>query len=350
MNASIMLFEGPLPYRASWINRLNLVVDKWLQPFWMYYFFLFLILFFSITIGKWIDGTYLVGHFYLPHVLFAGAAAYTLGLIHWLVRGIPNTFKLMRPVLNCDDATYETLLYQLNNSPSVPVLLGSLAGLLWGILLQQIFLKPIMGILQLSTSPLSSLIDGSILALTWVVLGGSIVCLIHLLRTINKIYLQHTHIRLFQPQPLYVLSNLAGRAALGVAIYALLWVAVTPSIASAPAILGMLLFIEGLALATFLIPLIGVHQLLLAEKHQLQEMIGKRLQRIMAEIHERIESGDTGGIDFLQKQMSVLQSQQTILEKAPTWPWHPDTIRLVATSVLIPILIFIAQRILGQFI
>ena len=350
MNASIMTFNEPLPYRASWINRFNLLIDKLPQPFWMYYVGFFALLFLSITFSKWIDKTYPVGHFYLPHVLFAGAAAYTLGLIHWLVRGIPGTFKAMRPVLNCDDSAYETLLYQLNNTPSVPVLLGSLGGLLWGILLQQILLKPLMGILKLSTSPLSSFIDGSILALTWVVLGGGIVCLIHLLQTINRIYLQHTRIQLFQPQPLYILSNLAGRAALGVAIYALLWVAVTPSIVNAPAILGMLLLIEGLAAATFLIPLLGVHQLLLSEKHSLQESVGKRLQRIMSEIHERIETGDTAGIDFLQKQMSVLQAQQSILKKAPTWPWHPDTIRLVATSILIPVLVFIAQRILGQFI
>jgi hypothetical protein len=339
-----------LPFRASWMNRLNTLIEKFPQPFWMYYLSFALLIFMVITATKWADGAYPTGTFYLPHALFAGAAAYTLGLIHWLVRGIPNSFKLMRPVLKNDEANFDELLYRLSNAPSTPVLLGSFLGLLWGIFLQQVLLKPLMTTLKLSTSPLSSIVDSCVLALTWVVLGGGIVCLIHLLRTINLIYLSYTHIQLFQPQPLYTLSNLAGRSALGVAIYALLWVALTPGTANAPAILGMLLFIEGLAAATFLIPLVGVHQLLLSEKHQLQESVGKRLHRIMAEIHDRIESGDTTGIDFLQKQMSILQTQQAILEKAPTWPWHPDTVRLVATSILIPVLVFIAQRMLGQLI
>jgi hypothetical protein len=44
----------------------------------------------------------------------------------------------------------------------------------------------------------------------------------------------------------------------------------------------------------------------------------------------------------------LLQTEQTTLEKAPTWPWHPETIRVVLTAIAIPMLVWLAQRVLER--
>lgn len=175
-------------------------------------------------------------------------------------------------------------------------------------------------------------------------------CLLHLLFTINDIYLNHTRILIFQQQPLYALSGLAARSALGVAVYALLWIVLTPGVNASPVVLGTVAFMQLLAAATFIVPLLGVHGLLLREKHQLQEIVGGKLQNVLGDIHQHMEEGNASGVEGLQKMMNVLQSELGTLEKVPTWPWHPETIRLVATAILLPMLVWISQRVLSSLL
>lgn len=337
-----------LPYSPSWINRLNAWVERLPGPYWPYYIGFAVLTFAALTAIKWADGTYPVGTFYLPHALFACAGVYTLALVHWLVHGIPGVLERMRSVLRGGEAEYLNLLYRLSTSPAKPVALGTLLGAAWGFLLQLFFLSPVMGVLKLSLSPFAAWFDGTLLVLTWATLGGAVFCLLHLLRTINDIYLNHTRILIFQQQPLYALSGLAARSALGVAVYALLWIVLTPGVNASPVVLGTVAFMQLLAAGTFILPLLGVHALLLREKHQLQELVGGKLQNVLSDIHQRMENGDTAGIDGQQKLMGVLQSELGTLEKAPTWPWHPETIRLVITAILLPMLIWLGQRFLGK--
>lgn len=339
-----------LPYRPAWINRLNAWVERLPGPWWPYYLGFAVAIFALLTAIKWADGTYPVGTFYLPHALFACAGIYTLALVHWLVQGIPDVLERMRSVLRGGEGEYLNLLYRLSTSPAKPVALGTVLGAVWGFLLQLFFLSPVMGVLKLSVSPLAAWFDGTLLVLTWATLGGAVFCLLHLLHTINDVYLNHTRILIFQQQPLYALSGLAARSALGVAVYALLWIVLTPGVNASPVVLGTVIFMQLLAAATFIVPLLGVHALLLREKHQLQEMVGGKLQNVLGDIHQHMEEGNASGVESLQKMMNVLQSELGTLEKAPTWPWHPETIRLVATAILLPMLVWISQRVLSSLL
>lgn len=339
-----------LPYRPAWINRLNAWVERLPGPWWPYYLGFAVAIFALLTAIKWADGTYPVGTFYLPHALFACAGIYTLALVHWLVQGIPGVLERMRSVLRGGEGEYLSLLYRLSTSPAKPVALGTGLGAVWGVLLQLFFLSPVMGVLKLSVSPLAAWFDGTLLVLTWATLGGAVFCLLHLLFTINDIYLNHTRILIFQQQPLYALSGLAARSALGVAVYALLWIVLTPGVNASPVVLGTVAFMQLLAAATFIVPLLGVHGLLLREKHQLQEIVGGKLQNVLGDIHQHMEEGNASGVEGLQKMMNVLQSELGTLEKVPTWPWHPETIRLVATAILLPMLVWISQRVLSSLL
>ncbi|HEU4742479.1 MAG TPA: hypothetical protein VFS50_12875 [Meiothermus sp.] len=337
------------PYRPGWVNRWVAWVERLPLPYWVYYLGLAIAIVGVQNWIKWYDGTLPPGSFFLPLILFSCAGVYALALMHSLIRRVPETLERLRPALKGDEAAYLKLLYRLANAPALPVLLATLAGLALGAVLQSWLLRPVLPIFKLSVTPTSTVFDGTLFILTWGVLGAGLYSLLHFLRGISQIYLEHTEVNLFQPQPLYSLSGLASRAALGVALYNLPWITLTPGASNVPAIVVLTLIFQFMAAAVFFVPLLGVHQLLLEDKYRRQQIVGKKLQYVLEQIHQKMDSGDASGIDPLQKLLSLLQTEQSTLEKAPTWPWNPETMRLVITAIGVPMLVWLIQRALNRF-
>lgn len=341
--------HDPERYQPGWVNRWVEQIERLPLPYWVYYLGLAVAIVGVQSWIKWYDGTLPAGSFFLPLLLFSCAGVYALALMHSLIRRVPEALERLRPALKEDDTTYSKLLYHLAHAPAFPVLLATLAGLIVGAVLQTWLMRPFLPTFKLSTTPTSTLFDGTLFVLTWGVLGAGLYSLLHFLRGINQIYLQHTQVNLFQPQPLYALSGLASRAALGIALYNLPWITFTPGASNVPAIVVLTLIFQFMAAAVFFVPLLGVHRILLEDKYQRQQVAGKKLQYVLEQIHQKMDSGDTSGIDALQKLLGLLQTEQGTLEKAPTWPWNPETMRLVITAIGVPMLVWLIQRALNRF-
>lgn len=348
MAESLVAPSPPLPYHPGWINRLMVWVDRLPFPYWLFYAGLAGAIVLAQHTIKWNDGTLPKGNIDLPLVLFASVGVYALGLMHHLNRRIPSAMQTLRPIYTGDEATFQRLVYQLSTAAALPVFVATLAGMASGYALQTWLMHPVLPLFKLSTTPISTVFDGTLLVLTWGVLGAGVYGLIDFLQTIAYAY-KHTDVNLFQPQPLYSLSGLASRAAIGIAFYNLPWITLTPGASQVPAIVALTFGFQLLALATFVWPLLGVHTQLLEDKHRRQQQSGKKLQFVLQQIHHKIETGDGSGLDTLQKQLGLLQIEQTTLDKAPTWPWHPETIRVVITAIAIPMAVWLAQRGLERF-
>jgi len=103
-----------------------------------------------------------------------------------------------------------------------------------------------------------------------------------------------------------------------------------------------------LAGITFAAPLWGVHRMLENAQHAAQSAAGQRLHSSLRELHECIDRRAYGEVDALTKAVAGLKEELALLERIPTWPWKPDTPRLLATAIVLPIVLWLVTRLLER--
>jgi hypothetical protein len=173
---------------------------------------------------------------------------------------------------------------------------------------------------------------------------------IHQLRLVNTIYTNYTRINLFQLGPLYALSGLAARTAIGIGIPTYLWFQVNTTTTAKDLALAMFegAFLGLLVIATFIWPLWGAHRLLQQEKQRLKDAAAARVEATIAELHTRVDTRDLRDGDVLKDVLDGLVTEQGVVDKLPTWPWQPEMARGVGAAFLLPLFIWFVQRLLER--
>jgi hypothetical protein len=97
----------------------------------------------------------------------------------------------------------------------------------------------------------------------------------------------------------------------------------------------------------FLIPLMRINTRMRAEKQRLLDELGKRQRQLHERLMQASNTRSLSGIGALQTAIEALSHHRTELQKLPTWPWQPIAIRGLATTMLLPILTYLVQRLLG---
>jgi hypothetical protein len=149
-------------------------------------------------------------------------------------------------------------------------------------------------------------------------------------------------------RPLYAFSGITALTAVTLAIGAYGWTALNPENLQKVDLvsIGILVLITVLALASFVWPLAGIHRLLGEEKGRLLDETNVRLKATIAELHRQIDEGDLEDVSNLNTALSTLEMERTALKAIPTWPWEPETPRLLITALGLPLGLWIIQYIL----
>jgi len=63
-----------------------------------------------------------------------------------------------------------------------------------------------------------------------------------------------------------------------------------------------------------------------------------------------VDAVDLARGDALNKTLGSLLQQREVLAKLPTWPWSSGTVRGFVSVILLPLVLFMVQRFLGQFL
>jgi hypothetical protein len=180
--------------------------------------------------------------------------------------------------------------------------------------------------------------------------GVAIYHTIHQLRLVNEIYTHHTRINLFQRGSLYALSRLAARTAIGLSIPTYLWSQAGTK--SSPGEVGIGLyetaFYAVLIGLTFVWPLVGAHGLLEKEKERLKDEVAKRVEATIADLHSRVDTGEMQDRDALKDTLDGLVAEQGVIDKLRTWPWQTQTVSGLGVALLLPIIIWVIQRVLER--
>jgi hypothetical protein len=63
-----------------------------------------------------------------------------------------------------------------------------------------------------------------------------------------------------------------------------------------------------------------------------------------------VDRRDWAGADRLHAALTALERGRTAIERVPTWPWRPETLRGLVAAVLLPAVIWLIQFGLGKLL
>ncbi len=95
-------------------------------------------------------------------------------------------------------------------------------------------------------------------------------------------------------------------------------------------------------------PLLGIHRRLVAEKRKALAESARRFEAAVAELHQRVDKKAMTKMDDLNKTLASLELERAALQRIPTWPWDPGTLRGLAATLVLPLVIWLVQYILQR--
>jgi hypothetical protein len=107
-------------------------------------------------------------------------------------------------------------------------------------------------------------------------------------------------------------------------------------------LVGAILF-GALAVLTFLLPLGGLHRRLAEEKELALAENSRRWRACTTELYGRVDRRDWAGADRLNATLTALERGRSSIERVPTWPWRPETLRSMTAALLLPVVIWLLQ-------
>jgi hypothetical protein len=338
------------PYAPSWSDRHQAWVTRLPGPSWLYYAAVASVLVLFQAAVLWAEGAYPIGTLVAAHALIALMIPLFLALAHWLDDRASAAFASLRPALSASEQDAGRLRYQLTTLPARPALLASMAGLVF-ILIMYVITDTAGSFDDLAEFPLSKALVLSLYTLVWWFIAFFVYHTVHQLRMVHLVYTRHTRANLFRMRPLYGLSGLTALTGASLAGIIYGWLAINPDLLAEPIALAIVLPLTLLALLAFGWPLLGIHGLLVEEKGRLTDECTLRLEATIAELHRRVDEGALAGMDDLNKTIASLELELNLLDKVPTWPWRPETVRLLLTALALPLglwlLQYVLQRVMG---
>lgn len=350
--------ESIRPYPPSFVDRIADWVRRLPIPSWLVYLALALALLTVNLVIKWLDGTFPMGT--LPdgvvlwqQILGAATFPYALALLHYLDNSAQEALDDFRPAMQLDDAEYRKLRYQFTTLPVRPAFIAASIGALYGVAFLWSSSPADIEKYKFFSSVPATIFQVITLALGYASAGLVIYHSIRQLRMVSRIYTTYARIDLFNLAPVHALSRLAARTAIAMAIISYAWAFINfendSTQVSASSIFEVVTF-SAVIVLIFIWPLLGARRLLREAKARAKTAAQQQFKAAAAELHRRREAGDFSDMGGINEALDGLLKEQSVLDRISTWPWQPETIRGVATAILLPILIWFITRVLERFV
>jgi hypothetical protein len=284
--------------------------------------------------------------------VLTGSSVYYLATIHYLDKVAADAVDKFCPSMFVSEPQDAKVSYRLTHLPARTVRILTLVGIALAMLM-------IAGIQQgyvhtdqhyFGTSMAAQLYWRAALIADQILFWNLIYHNIHQLRIVNLIYARYTRIDLFNLTPLYSFSRLSAYTALSTILIAYLWLATFPWLSNDYLVIGSWLIGILAAMAGFILPLLGIHSRLVAEKQRWKVDVGQSLKVSITNFQQSIADRNHEEVELLLKVIEGIKQQQAILDQIPTWPWQPGTVRGLTTTVLVPIFLWVALRVLERII
>jgi hypothetical protein len=335
------------PYSPSWLNRLLNWIDTRPGPAWPYYL-IGILLFGVIVFGAtWMLDGGPVETVDTGPLFFTVYPVYFIALMHYLDGEARSALAKFRPALQVSDAEYARIEYELTTVPARGAWWVTAFAILFG------FYDMFNGETLSLSQP--TLIVGITIVALFTAFG--IACFfilafhtIRQLRMVNKIHASASTINLFEASPAYAFSQLTARTGIGLMLFAYFDFVLNPPDPTEPLTYLLMGTVLVVAVAAFVLPLLGMHQRLVQEKNKVEADINRGVETIHRKLQERMASENFANLEELDKTLSILLSLREVVVKIPTWPWQAETLRGFISALLIPILIWAFTEVLERYV
>jgi len=340
------------PFTPSWLDHLQDWIEGLPIPSGAIYLFAAVVLSLLMHVPRWLDESLPPGTLEVNQLTAAIFPVYFFALIHYLNSTARRALANFRPLLDLKAPDYASYEYTLSKMPRrlgyLAVLIGAFIGALsffsspdaWGV-------RPGFSALSRASLLLGALAV-QIGATYWIFQA------IRQARTIDRIHRITKRVNVFHRDPVYSFSSLTLRSAGGflLATYSYLFIAFYLGLAAIPSAVDAVTigFAIALSLAIFFLPLSRMHGLLEAEKKRLLLETGERYARLVDRFSREVDKGKFTDLDSTARAIATLASQRELLAKVSPWPWRPETLRSLLTTVALPVILYLASRLVGRLL
>jgi hypothetical protein len=336
------------PYAPSILDRFMNWVKQLPVPYWVTYLTLFIVEGVVNHVFNWADGWLPAFTFSPISLLFPFWLWGSFAIITYLNSISLEALSSFRPLLDVSDKTMRRLEYEFTTMPSRGVIISGGFWAIWYCGLTFLAFDGFYRAFGLGTFiTVLTILEGLITFLT-----GSVIYYhsIRQLRLIDKVVKMVKEFDLFQLEPVYAFSIVTSRTGIAWVILLSITLLLFPiDIAFIPTLIILIVQVV-LALAAFFLPLRIVNRRLVAEKRRLLAEHNQRVQSTLARLHRRLDDNELVGMDQLNDALAGLTAEGKLLAEIPTWPWRAGLFTGFLSIVVLPIILFIIQVVLGRWL
>ena len=341
------LQESEIPYPKSWIDRLTQWIDRIPGPSWLFYVASLLASALLNNAIFWMDGSLTMGSFEPVRVLDSFFIVFFVALYQHLRLVAGRSFQEFRPLLKSPDSELHVMKYRLTTLPRRLGWLAIIIGIGGGIASVQSDPETYgLDAARTLLPPIYQTVAQSFVIAAIVVL---ILQVIRQLGLVNELHQQASDIDLFQLAPVHAFAGLTARAGIGLFLFvAFNTLLESSNITAAP--IYVIVAVGVVAIAVFVLPLLGMRNRLKAEKVRILSVTNEAMKMTISRIHGQINADDYKNIAGLNTAMSALVVERDIIGGISIWPWVASTLRGFATTLLLPIFLWLVTRLLDRLI
>ena len=330
-------FEGTL----DWIARLP-------GPTWAFVVGGTAVVAIPLHLAELVDGRPLILH---PDLLIGAA---TPGLFAWLAielnRVAVRALARLRPALDLDGPTEAEIAADLVHTPNVLALSALVIGAIGGV--TSVVESPGNWGVDLAL-PGARLYGAIILSVvTDVLLLGLLAHIVHQLRVVMRVH-RTVRVDLFRLEPLYAFSTLTAWTSLSllaliVGLIAFLSLSIGKFLLVGAADIALTAVIAVLAVACFVVPLLGLHRRIADAKAAKYLETQATTSAVIEAVRVRVAAGDLDAAAKLKDALLAADASVAAVVRISTWPWHAETLRGFVSAVLLPIGLFVTYELLRR--
>lgn len=331
------------PYHPLWVYRFFAFIDRLPVPGWLLCLLIIVIVAVLNHLVAWQQGTLPFGQL---NVFLSSIGLYiVLGPFLWTLL-TQRAYRALQGFLQGSgksQAQVAVISSDFNSLPDWEMILLLTLGLLFGYFVYYNVSVPM--------EPLSAQVLPPFNLLGWLISMAFVYpILARAVRQISfmKNLLKNMKINIFNPQPIYALSRYASLIGiiLLIALYGLQLI-VFPSLLFTPSGVFLQIVAVAVALSLFFVPLADVNRGMHRAKEGLLSELGEDLTKVQQRAHNSIARKTYTNISDMRNAVSMLKEEMEIVQKVRTSPWQTETLRNLFTPLLIPILVYLLQRVLG---
>ena len=342
-----------MPYSISWLDHVIDWVDRLPGPWWLLYLaaaalsaFVFVAIHLAAAEGSTVSVRFAA--------FLAAQPMLVLGIGHAIRNSARRSLQKFRPLLPWDDDAVGAAAFEVANAPARPSLA---AAVILAIVVPPLMLGiPGAGLderfaaLGFAPEPASVVATWACAAALSAAIGGVFTHFVHQLRVIAQLFAAVPKLDLYRLEPVYAFSSTTALGAVLLTIDNYLWYVAQPALLNDPFSLVMGAGSATLALTAFAWPLWGAHRLLAGEKAHALGANGTAFRKLAEELRDEVARGQLERMDQVNKAMVSVELERDVLSRIPTWPWHAETFRTIIAAIFLPLIVWLAQYLLGKAI